>query len=100
MGGNYCADGNTMKIAIPPTEPVPNLKDVEEALLFSQIPGKKDWPDFFRSTLREDYPNERDLLVVVKKCCDFVSDEFPYLPTKVMDIYRAEQAFNSMAACK
>ncbi len=98
MGGSPGLVGyGLQEVEYPPGERVDNLKKIEDAFIFSQIAGKRNWEEFFETFFSEDYPNPDDLAKVVKELVRRVKYDFPSLPRKVMERYRQDQHLNLLA---
>lgn len=102
MGQNagVLPNGLPTAISFPPTVLVTDLKAIEQALLFSGIPGKRTWKEYFETFFCEDYRDKKDLDAVVKKCMERLEGEFPFLPLEIVELYHNDERYNSLAACK
>lgn len=96
--GSPNADGNPMKVVMPATEHVSNLKSVEDALIFSEIKGKRDWIELLTAVFSEEYHDPKHLQQVIKVSVERISRN--YVPTKVMALYREELRLNTSYALK
>ena len=96
--GSPGSDGNTLGFHFPPTKHVPNLKAVTDAFVYSQIPGKRSWEEVLREVFREDYPDPDQLERVVRTSVQRIKEG--YVPKKIMDAFREENAFNDRCALK
>jgi hypothetical protein len=99
MGGNVGADGMTCGVQMLNTERVPNVKEVEDALIFSEIDGRRSWEQVLRGIIAEVYKykgTQLDQMVHLS----LLALKNNRVPICVMDRYRYDQRFNSIAALK
>ena len=84
---------------MPPTELVEDLRAVEQALIFEQVAGKRNWEELLRTHLADYYAgNPEDLERAIAVSLSRIQNS--YVPTCLMEVYREEQRFNQYAACK
>lgn len=93
MGANVCADGNTNGVPNVPTERVSNIRDVEEEMIAPYVAGRRNWTELLRDVFREEYKGEahnfdRMILIALGRIRN------GYVPTCVMNRYRANVAFH------
>ncbi len=100
MGGNPGAVGNGLShgLQLPPTEFVADVRKIERAMLFSQIPGQRNWEDVLGAAFKADYPNPQDLATVVAKSVERIRKKF--VPIRIMDRYREDERQNFHAMGK
>lgn len=97
MGGSPGLIGNgLLDIELPRGETIDNLTEIEGALIFSQIPGKRNWEELFTELFKDEYPDPKDLQKVVGGLIRRTRNECPSLPEKVMDLYRSDCRLNAM----
>lgn len=96
MGANLFADGNTNGVPNVPTEQVSksNIRKVEEELITAYAAGKPDWPELLERVFREEFKNEThhiEKMVMI----GLIRVGRGFVPTCVMNKYRAQMAFHA-----
>lgn len=84
---------------VPPTEPVNNLRQVEDTLIFAHVKGRRNWEELFRTVFKEAFPKRRrHMHRMVQASLRRLADG--HLPVCVMDEFWDVQAFNARCLLK